>query len=50
MVKQLVAGFFLALLLLPVFAQEKVEVITLRYHSAEQVIPVLLPLVAPNAR
>lgn len=48
MVKQLVAGFFLALLLRPVFAQEKVEVITLRYHRAEQLIPALLPLVAPN--
>lgn len=30
------------------YAQEKVEVITLRYHQAEDVIPMLLPLVAPN--
>lgn len=31
-----------------VHAQEKVEVITLRYHQAEDLIPSLLPLVAPN--
>lgn len=29
-------------------AQEKVEVITLRYHQAEDILPTLLPLVAPN--
>lgn len=41
--------FLLACMLAPgAFAQEKVEVITLRYHQAEDLIPSLLPLVAPN--
>lgn len=43
-----IALMIVSLFALPAFAQEKVEVITLRYHQAEDVIATLLPLVAPN--
>lgn len=38
----------LSLAFMPVLAQEMVEVVTLKYHRAKQVIPLLLPLVAPH--